>query len=63
MYPYEEDNLLPIEAAAAWLGIPESEIERDVRRGKLRAQMIGHALYFREDDLIDYEIRKETMHG
>lgn len=62
-YPYDDENLMPLEKAAEMYGLTPLQMGQEIVKGRVKAVRIGHSLYFREDDLIDYEIRKETVYG
>lgn len=57
------ENLIPLETAAKHYGMTPLQLGQEIAKGRLKAVQIGYSLYFREDDLIDYEIRKETVYG
>ena len=63
MYPYDDEHLMTLEKAAKIYGMTPIQMEQEVFKSRVKAVQIGHSLYFREDDLIDYEIRKETVYG
>ena len=63
MYPYDDEHLMSLEKAAKRYGMTPIQMGQEVLKGRVKAVQIGHSLYFREDDLIDYEIRKETVYG
>lgn len=62
-YPYDEENLIPLETVAKSYGMTPQQLGQEIAKGRVKAVQIGYSIYFREDDLIDYEIRKETVHG
>lgn len=57
------ENLIPLEKVAKHYGMTPLQLGQEIMKGRVKAIRIGHSIYFREDDLIDYDIRRETIYG